>query len=128
MRLVTTHDMGVAQELCDHIGIIKEGTLVACKRTEDLIAFFSDYTFVFTLDRAPESRDVSAIEGVESVKIDEADGRAEVTVQVASNAAVRSEALYRLTDYFRSKGHQLAAVTQRKQTLEDVFLKLTSET
>ena len=52
--LVTTHDMHVAQELCDRIGIIDKGRLIECKPTAQLLEIFSQQLFVFRLDRLPD--------------------------------------------------------------------------
>ena len=125
--LVTTHDMHVAQELCDRIGIIKEGAMVACKPTADLISFFSDYTFVLKLDRAPETGFLSDIVGVENVSLKRGENGPSLELRMTREPASRSEGLYTVFERLRVGGFQLKSISQREQNLENVFLHLTSD-
>jgi len=123
--LVTTHDMGVAQELCDRVGIINRGHLVACKRTDDLLGLFADMTFEFHLDRLPYRDMFADIAGVRNVALSDEDGAPVAAVTLEPAPALRSEALYGIVTRLRDNGYQLRSVTQRQQTLENVFLQLT---
>ena len=125
--LVTTHDMAVAQEVCDRIGIISNGELVTCKPTSELIELFSDRTFSFTLDRAPELRALEAIPGVESAWLKEGEEGTTLSVSLPKDDAERSATLYALMGYFETGGYEMRGMTQHKQSLEDVFLRVTSE-
>ncbi len=124
--LVTTHDMHVAQELCDRIAIIDHGRLIACKRTEELLDLFSEQVFAFKLDRRPNMDEVAAVTGVVGALMEEnADGPA-LVVQTARDPESRSAALYGVTRLLESRGHVLRAIAQRQQNLESVFLRLTA--
>ena len=125
--LVTTHDMAVAQELCDRIGIIDHGELIQCKPTEELLDLFSDQVFVFRLDRTPEINSISNLPGVHAATCDDAEDGPVVTVTVANDLDQRSEALYGIMEYLRAGGFRVRAVHQRQKTLESVFLALTGE-
>ncbi len=126
--LVTTHDMHVAQELCDRIGIIDKGKLVACQPTPDLLGLFSEEMYLYRLDRQPEPGEFSGINGVLSVEIDpEAEGP-NILVQLDLSPAARSEAFYGLAERLRGLGCELRAIEHRQQNLERVFLKLTTST
>jgi len=125
--LVTTHDMHVAQELCDRIGIINRGSLVACKSTEELLDIFSDQVFEFRLDRRPTEGQLAEIPGVRGVEMGpEGDGTV-MEVTVAPELASRSEALYATVQRLQDEGFLLHSVSQRQKTLEEVFLSLTSK-
>lgn len=125
--LVTTHDMHVAQELCDRIGIIHHGELIACKPTEQLLELFSDQCFVFKIDRKIDCAMVSSIPGVIRAHMDESsDGYALVVQVVPSPEELRSSALYAVPQLLQHQGYLLHAVNQRQQNLESVFLRLTT--
>lgn len=123
--LVTTHDMNVAQELCDRIGIIDKGTLVTCKPTEELLELFSDQTYEFRLDRLPALEFIRRIPGVLDVELLEQEDGPLCVVRVEPEAATRSEAIYKAIEEFRGHGLRLRSITQRQQSLENVFLRLT---
>jgi ABC-2 type transport system ATP-binding protein len=125
--LVTTHDMHVAQELCDRIGIINKGELVACKRTEELLNLFSDQSFEFHVDRLPVVSEFADIPGVRNVTPLLKDGDEPVlVVQVDSDRALRSEALYGMVARLKQRGYVLHSFNERQQSLENVFLHVTS--
>jgi ABC-2 type transport system ATP-binding protein len=124
--LVTTHDMHVAQEICDRIGIIDKGRLIACKPTEHLLELFSDLVFEIRLDRLPPHAELSGIPGVRNVEFLTEEGVPTLVVWVEDDAAKLSEALYATIERLRQGRYLLRGVTQRQQTLENVFLRLTN--
>lgn len=126
--LVTTHDMHVAQELCDRIGIINEGKLVVCKPTSELLALFEDQVLELRVDRAPNCDVLNHIEGVIGAEISEEADRTNCLVKIVNETANRSTAIYAVMEALKSQGITLYSVTQRQQTLENVFLRLTTST
>lgn len=123
--LVTTHDMYVAQELCDRIGIINHGKLIACRPTQELLKLFSDHTYIFKLDRAPDTATFRDLPGVKEVVVAQEPVEPSLVVRLDPNSAIRSEALYAIMEYLRRDGIELQEVHQQKSTLENVFLELT---
>jgi ABC-2 type transport system ATP-binding protein len=123
--LVTTHDMHVAQELCDRIGIINHGELISCRPTQELLDLFSDHTYAFHLDSAPEATPIRALHGVRDAQVEQESSEFHLIVRLEPDIAVRSEALYAIIDTLRNQGRELRGVHQRKSSLEDVFLELT---
>jgi len=126
--LVTTHDMHVAQELCDRIGIINKGKLIACKPTAELLDLFSGHVFVFKLDRLPDPKALQAIPGVLDCAAEQSSDGPALVLRVTDDQDQRSETLYRVIELLRQGGFQLRNITQRQQNLESVFLQLTGET
>jgi ABC-2 type transport system ATP-binding protein len=125
--LVTTHDMHVAQELCDRIGIIHHGQLIACRPTSELLSLFSGQVYVFEVDRFPEGVALEGIEGLVSWSAQTAEGDGHgIEVQLVEDEAARSAALYQVVDRLRAAGCLLRGVQQRRPNLESVFLRLTS--
>lgn len=124
--LVTTHDMHVAQELCDRIAIINNGEMAACMRTEEMLDMFSEQVFVYKLDRSIATSEIAELPGVIAANMEEApDGPALVVQIVRAPEALRSEALYAVPERLRQLGCLLRAVVHRQQNLESVFLQLT---
>lgn len=126
--LVTTHDMHVAQELCDRIGIIDKGKLITCKPTSELLELFSKQIFSLRLDRNLAEGDLDALAPqITLLQTDlTADGPT-VTVQVPEPYAERSEALYLLFETLHRKKYQLRSIQQKQVNLEYIFLQLTGE-
>ena len=124
--LVTTHDMHVAQELCDRIGIIDHGKLVANEPTEKLLDLFSDHTYEFRVDREPSPDGLAGVPGVVSAEFTQVEGNRLLVVRLERDEAMRSAAFYEIMERLKAQGILLRSVAQRQQTLEDVFLRLTS--
>jgi ABC-2 type transport system ATP-binding protein len=125
--LVTTHDMHVAQELCDRIGIIDKGRMVACKPTGELLDLFSDQVFLFKTDRAVGESELANIDGLNAVGFEQSSDGALLVAQVDQNEELRSRAMYAICERLRAGNYQLRGITQRQQNLESVFLHLTSQ-
>jgi ABC-2 type transport system ATP-binding protein len=124
--LVTTHDMGTAQELCDRIAIVHEGKLAACKRTEDLLEVFSDQTYHLRVDRVPDLTPLRGVPGVINVRaLDDGEG-AGLNIEFTADEAVRSAALYKLLALLERAGVVLRSINHAQQNLEDVFLRITN--
>lgn len=126
--LVTTHDMHVAQELCDRIGIIDKGALVTCKPTDELLAFFSEQTFLFKIDRELPDDALAQIEGLLNWHVAHEDDGPTLVAETVEEPAVRSQALYTIMDRLKNQGVVLRGISQRQTTLESVFLRLTTST
>jgi ABC-2 type transport system ATP-binding protein len=125
--LVTTHDMNVAQELCDRIGIINHGKLITCRPTGELLRHFSDFAVEFKLDRQPDAAALWDVPGVKAVEAGvNGDGQI-CTMRFEGSAEQRSEAIYEALARMRAQGLVLLGVSQRQERLEDVFVRLTSE-
>jgi len=124
--LLTTHYMDEAERLCDHVAIVDHGKVIALGTPRDLIASLGgEHVVDFTL----------ANEGAPARP---ADGVLEELRRVAGVTAARREAstytlsvtephlaLPALLDHVRARGLELASLTTRHASLEDVFVALT---
>ena len=124
--LVTTHDMHVAQELCDRIGIIDKGRLVACKPTSELLGLFSDQVYLFKTEGEVDTAAFLRLPGILAVAGEKTVDGPIMVVNIAPEPALRSEALYAVVEMLRAQGHTLQAISQRQQNLESIFLQLTT--
>ncbi len=123
--LVTTHDMHVAQELCDRIGIIDRGKLIACKTTEEMLTLSGDLVYEVRVDRPLSPTLLADIEGVISAReLPDGEGFG-CAVRLAADDESRSRALYGVMDRLKANHYRLLSIDRHKQMLEDVFLKLT---
>jgi ABC-2 type transport system ATP-binding protein len=123
--LVTTHDMHVAQELCDRIGIIHQGKLIECKPTAQLLERFSQQRFAFKIDRAADLHTLGQIPGILSLENEAEDDGPTLLAQLSHDESERSAALYALTQQLQQAGHTLRGVNERQQNLESIFLQVT---
>lgn len=116
--LLTTHYIEEAEQLCDRIAIIDRGRIIATGEPRDLIAGSRTTFSVFIQTTRPIDRDSLA----------DLTGVAELTC-TDRNARFRSDdvkqTLSELIELLDAEGNELAELTVRKATLEDVFIELT---
>jgi ABC-2 type transport system ATP-binding protein len=138
--LLTTHYMDEAERLCDRVAVIDHGKVIALGTPRELIAELGgDHVIEFTLmDTRIRSVDSSMRE--ENV-IDSTLGSLLTTTSLNDLPAVRAVrqeadhyclsvtephvALPALLERLRERGHELASLTTRHASLEDVFVTLT---
>ncbi len=120
--LYTTHYMEEAERLCDRIGIMDEGCLVAEGTASELVALVGEHPVVRISgdgDLAGLGDSVEALPGV--VAVTPCDDRVDVVVQSAGS--VLGEVLRKADD----AGVRVGGVAVEEPDLEDVFLHLTGK-
>ena len=116
--ILTTHYMEEAERLCNRLGIIDHGTIIAMDTTRELIAKQNlESAIEFTSSNGVSGDTFEKIDGVNKVT---QDGR-EFVIQTTASSRVLGE-LSRMSE---ENGFDLENITVRKATLEDVFLALT---
>jgi ABC-2 type transport system ATP-binding protein len=115
--ILTTHYLEEAEKLCDRIGIINNGRLIALERTSDLLARLDTKVLVVTPD-APVAALPEVPEGVDACL--RGDGALVFTYH--RNAVGAGAVL----DILRNAGIGIADVATQEADLEDVFVSLTS--
>jgi ABC-2 type transport system ATP-binding protein len=119
--LLTTHYMDEAQTLCDRVGIMDHGRLIALDTPATLVANLgAQHVIAFALQdpaRLPPDDVLRALPGVTEVR-HESDA-----VALASSEVHR--ALPALLDALREHDATLSLLTTHSATLEDVFVSLT---
>ncbi|MEL6507158.1 MAG: ABC transporter ATP-binding protein [Pseudomonadota bacterium] len=113
--VLTTHYLEEAQELCDQIGIIHQGTLVACEPTEKLIASFDSKTLVVTPEKTLTTLPTLAGFDIEQ----RGDGRLAIPYQPSKGEV--GDILAQLS----AAGISVQDLSTVEPDLEDVFLDLT---
>ncbi len=120
--LYTTHYMEEAERLCDRIGIIDEGKILAEGTRRELISMVGQMDRVNLAATGPlpaAAEALAAIDGVEDATV--ADGTIEITAQGARTL------LPQIIQVAAGAGATLSAVEVTEPDLEAVFLHLTGK-
>jgi ABC-2 type transport system ATP-binding protein len=117
--VLTTHYMDEAERLCDRVGVVDHGKLIALGTPRDLIASLGGQEVIeVTLAAGTlDEEAVAHLPGVHGVR------------RVASGFALAADPLHvalpALVDHLRAAGQTLERLSTRHATLEDVFVALT---
>jgi ABC-2 type transport system ATP-binding protein len=117
---LTTHNMSEAGEMCSRVAIIDKGCIAAIDTPEKLSATISSrqYVEVRFAVAAPEHNELESLPGVSQIDADNRTFR----LYTKLPGQVLTEVI-RLAD---SRGLEITDLGNRKPSLEDVFLHLTS--
>jgi len=114
---LTTHNMDVANELCDRIAIINKGNLIRLDTPENLRAIEKKYQ---AIDLYPSEQliisEVERLAGIEKVK----------KIKNYYHIIVDDlhEAMYQIIDYTKLKKINIKKLNTPEPTLEEVFVKI----
>jgi ABC-2 type transport system ATP-binding protein len=117
--LLTTHYMDEAHVLCDRVGIMDRGRLIALGTPRELVASLgAEHVVEFGVEGgAPSDAALAALPGVHDVT--HRDGH------IALTTAELHATVPALLDGLRSAGAELSLLSTHSATLEDVFVALT---
>ncbi len=118
--LLTTHHMEEAEQLCDRVAIVDQGTIIALGSPRALIASLGAEDVVeYSLESECQigHAELGALPGVQQVHSD--DGRTVLTVTRVHQAVPA------LMKFLTERGAELSELVTHHATLEDVFLSLT---
>jgi ABC-2 type transport system ATP-binding protein len=117
--ILTTHQMELAQEICDRVAIINQGKIAAQDRVQNLIRLFSvqEYRLQFRGLHADRLRQI--IDHGLATEIAEADDATALTIIFKD-----ANDLYPLMAKLDAAGLPLAGVDKIEPNLADVFLKV----
>ena len=118
--LITTHYMDEAEVLCDRVGIMDQGRLIALGTPRELVASLgAEHVVEFARQGGDtiDDRQWAALPGVRDVRHDEA--------QVHLSTSELHRTVPALLDLLRTHGASLSQLTTHSATLEDVFVTLT---
>lgn len=117
---LTTHNMSEAGEMCSRVAIIEKGSIAAIDTPEKLRATISSrqYVEVRFEGTAPEHNELESLPGVSQIEADDRTFRlyTKLPGQVVTEVVRLAE----------SKGVEITDLCNRKPSLEDVFVHLTS--
>ena len=129
--VLTTHQLDMAEEVCDRVAIMRGGELIADEPIRDLLALFRQDRYRI---RVAGHLDAARLDGhdgrsgrtpawLDGVSLG-ADGGDTVLLAAVPDQA----ALYDLLARLRAAGRPLVSLARVEPTLEEVFVKLTGET
>ena len=114
--VLTTHQLEVAEELCDRIAVIREGEIIADLPTPELLSRFAEDRFQIRIALHADRLGVALPHGAQL----ERDGdMARVTLPTAETAP-----LYEFIERLRAANAPLVAVARAEPALEDIFIRL----
>jgi ABC-2 type transport system ATP-binding protein len=119
--LLTTHYMDEAERLCDRVGIVDHGKLIALGTPRELIASLGGQEVI----EVKLASSAGALDEAAVAKLPGVHGVRHVADMFALAADPLHVALPALVDHLRSRGQELERLATRHATLEDVFVSLT---
>ena len=120
--LLTTHAMDEAEQLCDRVGFVDQGHLVACGTPSELMEHGITDDTRFSAAAALDVRMLAAHLGLPPDTVHESRPGEYVIETPATPAMVAL-----LAEWLRDRGVLLRELRAGTQSLEDVFLRLTGE-
>lgn len=122
--VITTHYMDEAERLCDRVAVIDQGKVIALGTPSELISRLGGQHMVdFTLTDSEAHNLANHLEGLNQLK-----GVISARTEAGQYSLTVSEphiALPALLEYLRIQNRNLATLSTRSATLEDVFVNLT---
>jgi ABC-2 type transport system ATP-binding protein len=119
--LLTTHYLDEAERLCDRVGIMHAGRIVALDRPADLLAALGDQVLELRVDSDPAA-------ALARLRRDGVAGDDSFAVGATVTIPVRGRTADAVVGAVRDIGLATSATTIRPPTLDDVYLRLTGDT
>src|SRR5712692_1727419 len=117
--VLTTHQLDMAQQLCDRVAIMRAGRIVADLPVRELLGRFQNDRYQIVLGALTN---IDALSLPEGTTLSQEDG---ATVLTAASLTDRD--LYQLLGRLSERGLPLRSVSLVEPTLEEVFLQLMHE-
>ena len=115
--LITTHDLGEAERLCDRVAILDHGRVVVVGSPRELIARASGHhTIILQTDRAVDRDSLAKLAGVSKIS---GDG---LIAHLSTNDSIRT--IQALLPLLAGAQAELVDLHLRRASLEEVFLNL----
>jgi ABC-2 type transport system ATP-binding protein len=115
--VLTTHQLAMAEELCDRVAVIREGRIIADLPTRELLERYVENRYQVQV-AAPECSRVTSLLPT-GAWLEQADGH--LTIQLSS---ADQQALHEFLDALHQRNVPLVSVTRVQPSLEEVFVKL----
>ena len=118
--LLSSHDMGVVEDVCDRVVIINKGRIVADDTVENLKALFRYRRYRIDIKGDVDGKLQEQIHAdFEGVKISRDSEFTHIEVDLSD-----SDAFYRLFDMLRSKGVRVEGIHRSEMDFEQVYLRI----
>jgi ABC-2 type transport system ATP-binding protein len=118
--LLSTHDMNLAQDVCDRVVIIHDGRVVTDDRVANLLDLFRARAYRFRLEgRLSEAQCHKLQAEFELIHLHHTDHASEIEVELLQN-----EKLYQLMDILREDGSVIESIDRQDPNFEEIFLSI----
>jgi len=114
--VLTTHQLDVAQVLCDRVAIIRKGQLIADQPVQQLLDLFRSEYYEFRLE--------GSLSSIQGLFLDNLGMKEENGVTVLTGPVKGQEELFAYIDQLRGTGLPLISVSRSEPDLEEVFVRL----
>jgi len=114
---MTTHYLDEAERLCDRIAIVDDGRIVACDAPANLLGALGDEALELRVDQPGQAEATLLGAGVQSADL--------LVIGTTLTVLLRDHIPETLVAALRERGLVLRAVTTRRPTFDDVYLRLT---
>ncbi|MDY6853165.1 MAG: ABC transporter ATP-binding protein [Thermodesulfobacteriota bacterium] len=118
--IITTHNMEVAQEVCDRVAIMDQGKIVALDWVENLISIFSKQKYEFKLHNHFSWERLRKFPSIKDLNFQHDDGYNTLNFTLQGTST-----LYDIMDLLRKEEVIIDSINKREASLEDIFLDLT---
>lgn len=118
--VLTTHQLGVAQELCHRVAVIRAGRIVTDLPTTELINRYAEDRYEIRLGEPLDQHTLAGLPDGTDVKTDVQSTR--ITLP-----STNTDDLYKLLAHVQWREWPLLAVDQLRPDLEEVFVRLVRE-
>ncbi len=125
--LLTTHDMQLASDICDRIGIMRTGELVRLGPVEDYRTTFNQVETSFYLESEPGPPLLQDLEPLGTRYIENPSGSPPFELTLVSHGSLSTHHLEEIGKTLRRHEIALRGIRTHEATLEQAFLKLIGE-
>ncbi|MFX1389289.1 MAG: ABC transporter ATP-binding protein [Promethearchaeota archaeon] len=114
---LTTHDMEVANELCDRIAIINHGKIISLDTPENIRKITQDYQAIdLNFDNGVNIEEIKKLHSVSEVQ--KSQGGLHIIVEDIHDS------IFELIDYIKSQNVKIKHLSTHQPKLEEAFLKI----
>jgi ABC-2 type transport system ATP-binding protein len=118
--VLTTHQLDMAEELCDRVAIMRTGKLIADQSTAALLQLFQGDHYQFQLDAALDSRHLDGLASrLAGLRVLHVNGHTTLSGPIANQ-----NELMAVIGALHESGAPLLRVEKAEPTLEEVFVRL----
>ncbi len=117
--IITSHELDMVQEVCDHVAILRQGRLVADKPMDELLALFRQEHYEIRIGKHIDDPAMNSFAGLTITTEEES--------TLLSGPLIDQDSLHQVLIKIHSLGLPLTSVNQIEPDLEEVFLHLINE-
>lgn len=118
--LLSSHDMGVVQDICERVIIINHGKIVTDDRVDKLLALFRVRAYRFDIaGRLTSSQRAKLADRFPLINIEADTHRSSIEVEFLDGAGI-----YELIDVLREGSSVIESIDKKDPDFEEVFLKI----